>query len=127
MRRTLIFAIVALSLSAALCAVGAVSVSRAVSAAEALRLQAVKAADAGDLEAAASCLRSLVEDWQRRGRVLELVTAHEALYSVRTAAADAIICLEHRDHAEFDRASAALAAALERMRSDEAVRLMNLF
>ena len=127
MRRTLILALTALVLSAAICWAGAGAVSRAVSAAEAYRQEAEDAVRRGDAQGAAARLRSLSGEWRRRGRILELVTAHDALSDVGAAIADARVCLENGDAAEFYRASAALRAALERMRETEAVRVMNLF
>lgn len=127
MKRTILLALLALIFSAALCVVGTCSVSRAVQRAEALRGQAEQAARAGDLETAAAQMRTLAGDWRRRERVLELVTAHDALSDVQGAIADALICLENGERVEFYRASAALGAALERMGITESVRFMNLF
>lgn len=127
MRRTLILALIALTLSAALCATGAAAVDRAVSAAEAHRRRAEAAARDGDLDAAAGHLRALEADWRRRARALELVTIHDALSDVEAAAADARLCLESGQTGEFYRASAGLAALLERVRRTEAIRWMNLF
>ena len=123
----MILALVALSLSAALCAAGMVSVSRAVESAEGLRALAEAAVRRGDYGGAAAGMRRLAGDWQRRSRLLELFTAHDALSDVKDGVADALVCLENRDITEFYRASAALKAALERMRASEAARVMNLF
>ena len=89
--------------------------------------QAERAARLGDLSGAAEQLRTLEQDWQRRARMLELVAAHDALSDIRGCISDARVCLENNNAPEFRRASAVLAAALERLRTTEAVRLMNLF
>ena len=127
MRRTLILALVALITSVALCATATTMVSRAVTHADALRQSAERAARLGDLSGAAEQLRTLEQDWQRRARMLELVAAHDALSDIRGCISDARVCLENNNAPEFRRASAVLAAALERLRTAEAVRLMNLF
>ena len=127
MKRTVFLALLALAFSAVLCVTGTCSVNRAVRRVEALRIQAEQAARAGDLETAAAQLRTMAGDWRRREKVLELVTAHDALSDVQGAIADALICLENGERVEFYRSSAALGAALERMGVTESVRFMNLF
>ena len=127
MRRTLILALVVFALSVALCAAGTLAVGRAVGRAEDLRLSAERAARLGDTEGALAQMRALEENWKNDGRWLELVTSHDALSDVRGGIADALLCLEAGNRTEFLRASAAVAAALERLRATEAVRLMNLF
>ena len=127
MRRTLILALVALITSAILCATATTMVSHAVAHADDLRQSAERAARLGDLSSAAEQLRTLEQDWQRRARMLELVAAHDALSDIRGCISDARVCLENNNAPEFRRASAVLAAALERLRTTEAVRLMNLF
>ena len=127
MRRTLILAVAVLALSVALCAAGAGAVSRAVESAAGYLEEAKRDARDGDLAGAAEQLRALSGDWQRRGRALELVAAHDALSDVKAAAEDALLCLEYGQDAEFARACAGVEAALERMRMAEAVRVMNLF
>ena len=127
MRRTLILALIVLVLSVALCAVSTLAMGRAVGRAEALRLSAERAARLGDADGALSQMRALEANWREDGRWLELVTSHDALSDVRGGIADALLCLEAGNRTEFLRASAAVAAALERLRATEAVRMMNLF
>lgn len=127
MRRTLILALLALLLSAALCALGTASVSRAVDAAEGYLHRAECDARAGELDSAAEAIRALELDWRRRWPMLELLTVHDALADVEGAAADARICLENGSPGEFYRAAAGLTAQLKRVRDTEAVRLANLF
>ena len=120
-------ALIVLVLSVALCAVSTLAVGRAVGRAEALRLSAERAARLGDADGALSQMRALEANWREDGRWLELVTSHDALSDVRGGIADALLCLEAGNRTEFLRASAAVAAALERLRATEAVRMMNLF
>ena len=127
MRRTLMLAVVTFALSVALCAAGAGAVRRAVSSASAYLEEARQAVQIGDMDGAARSLRALKQDWQRRGHLLELVTAHDALSDVKSAAQDALLCLQYGQSAEFSRACAGLEAALEKMRMTEALRVMNLF
>ena len=127
MRRTIIAALAALALSLGLCAAGTSAVNRAVAEAERLRQSAEHAARLGDVDTAKSELRALYDHWERRGRVLELVTSHDALFDARGGIVDARLCLENGDRGEFLRASAALAVALERLRVTEAFRWENLY
>ena len=127
MRRTLILAVTAFALSVALCAAGAAAVSRAVGSASAYLEEARAEVRRGDVDGAKAALQALNDDWQRRGRVLELVAAHDSLSDVKAAARDALLCLEYAQVDEFARACAGVEAALERMRMAEAVRVMNLF
>lgn len=127
MRRTLIIALAALVLSVALCIVGTAAVNRAVSEAEGLRQDAERAARLGDVDSARSALRALYDHWERRGKVLELITSHDALLEARADIADALLCLENGEKTEFYRASAALAVSLESLRVTEALRWENLY
>ena len=120
-------ALIVLALSVALCAAGTLAVGRAVGRAEDLRLSAERAARLGDTRGALAHMQLLESGWREDGRWLELVTSHDALSDVRGGVADALLCLEAGDRTEFLRASAVVAAALERLRATEAVRLMNLF
>ena len=127
MRRTFIVALVVLILSAALCAASAVAVRGAVGSADALRLQAVRAAEAGNAPEAMAAAQQLMAHWKACGRFMELVTSHDALGDVEADIADAIICLKDRDLPEFRRAAARVEASLRRIRIAESARLLNLF
>ena len=127
MRRTLITALVVLIISIALCVASTCAVGVAVKRADDLRLQAEHAAKLGDRAGALKQVLAMSESWQSASRWLELMTSHDTLSDVRVAIEDARICLENNERAEFLRASEAVAAALERLRATEALRLMNLF
>ena len=127
MRRTLMWMLATLMLSAALCAVGTVSVTRAVDGAEAWLERAEAAVRSNDPASARDALEGMEREWRHRERLLELMTVHDALSEVEAGIRDAAICLESGDRWECLRATAALTASLERIRITEAVRLMNLF
>ena len=127
MRRTIVIASVVLALALALCTAGALAVNRAVAGAGALLEQARRAARLGDIDAARARARELYEFWERRGRVLELITSHDALFDARSGIEDARACLEQGEREEFFRAAAAVAIQLERLRITEAFRWANLY
>ena len=127
MKRTIILAAAVLLLAAAVCGLAASAVSRAVDEAEALRQAAEQAARQGDLTAAGQSVRTLLDRWDDRGRVLELITSHDALADVRGPMTDALLCLEQGQVEEFVRASAAARVALDRIRATEALRWENLY
>ena len=127
MRRTMITALVVLALAAGVCAACAVSVDRAVRGADALRQEAARLAELGNVDGAKDVMARLDAYWRERSRVLELIASHDALADMESAIADAALCLAGGDAHEFKRASAALGIALERIHITEAVRLSNLF
>ena len=127
MKRTMILAAAVLALAVILCLTGTAAVDRAVDEAEELRQTAENAARTGDLTAAIRSAQALRDHWDDRGKVLELITSHDALSDVRGALTDALLCLEHGEIEEFFRASAAAGVALERIRVTEAVRWGNLY
>lgn len=127
MRRTIIIALTVLALAVALCAVGTGAVNRAVAGAQALLEDATRAARLGDVNAAREAVRALGAHWDRRGRVLELITSHDALYEARGGIEDARICLEQGEKDEFFRAAANVAIQLERLKVTESLRWANLY
>ena len=127
MRRTFIVALVVFMLSAGLCAASAVAVRGAVGRADALRLQAVRAAEAGNAPEAFVAARQLMDHWKACGRFMELVTSHDALGEVEADIADALLCLRDGNLPEFHRAAARVEASLRRIRIAESARLLNLF
>lgn len=127
MRRTIIIALTVLALAVALCAVGTCAVDRAVAGAEKLLETARHSEYVGDVDRARAAMEELYAFWEKRGRVLELITSHDALYEARGGIEDARICLEQGQREEFFRASAAVAIQLERMRITEAFRWANLY
>lgn len=127
MRRTLITALAVLIIAIALCVASTWAVGGAVKRADDLRLSAEHAAKLGDRAGALKQVLAMSESWQSDNRWLELMTSHDALSDVRVAIDDARVCLENNERAEFLRACAVMAAALERLRATESVRLMNLF
>ena len=127
MRRTIIIALTVLALSVTLCAVGTSAVNRAVAGAEKLLEEARHAARLGDVDTARDAARRLSAHWEKRGRVLELITSHDALYEARGSVEDALICLEQGQKEEFFRAAAGVAIQLERLRITEAFRWANLY
>ena len=127
MRRTMIIALAVLALSLVVCAAGTWAVDGAAQRTDALRKAAEHAVMLGDSTGALKQVLTMSEKWQSDSRWLELMTSHDALSDVREAIDDVRVCLENGAHAEFFRASAVAAAALERLRATEAVRLLNLF
>ena len=127
MHRTLITALVVLVLSLAICGVSTWAVGSAARRADAMRVSAERAANQGDEVEALRATLAMQQRWQSDSLWLELMTSHDALSDVRSAIADALACLENGSRAEFLRASAVIAAALDRLNATEAVRLMNLF
>ena len=127
MRRTIIIMTVVLTASLALCTAGTWAVHRAVTEAEDLRQRAGHEMQLGNVDGALADMRALRAHWERRGRLLELVTSHDALYDVRSGIDDAFMCLEQGERAEFFRAIAAAGVALERIRITEAFRWANLY
>jgi len=127
MRRTIIIALTVLALSVALCAAGTSAVNRAVAGAQELLEAATRAARLGDADAARDAMRRLGDHWERRGKVLELITSHDALFDARGGIEDARACLEQGEGEEFFRAAAGVAIQLERLRLTEAFRWANLY
>ena len=127
MRRTMIIALAVLVLSLMICAAGTWAVDSAAQRADALRKAAEHAVMLGDSTGALKQVLTMSEKWQSDSRWLELMTSHDALSDVRDAINDVRVCLENGARAEYFRASAVVAAALERLRATEAVRLLNLF
>ena len=127
MKRTIILAAVVLALAVTLCCAGTAAVESAVDQAEALRQTAEDAARRGDITAAIRSAQALCDHWDERGRVLELITSHDALSDVRGPLTDALLCLEQGQLVEFFRTSAAAGVALERIRVTEAFRWENLY
>lgn len=127
MRRILITALAVLAISTAICLISAWAVSGATQRAEDLRQSAEHAAKLGDTEGAMKYTRAMKEAWQRESRWLELIISHDDLSDVQSGIADAQACLENGDRDDFLRASAAVAAVLERLRTAESLRLTNLF
>ena len=127
MRRTTLIAAAVFLLSVALIASGTLAVAQATDRAGALLQAAAEAEQRGSASEALRQMTALQRYWREQSGVLELTTSHDALADVQGGIADALICLETGAHAEFLRACAAVNTALERLRSTEAVRLMNLF
>ena len=127
MRRTIIIALTVLALSVALCAAGTSAVNRAVAGAQELLEAATRSARLGDADAARDAMRRLGDHWERRGKVLELITSHDALFDAKSGIQDALTCLEQGDKQEFFRAGAGLEVQLERLRDSEALRWANLY
>ena len=78
MRRTIIIMTLVLAASLALCTAGTWAVSRAVTEAEDLRQRAERAMQLGNVDGAMADLCALREHWERRGKLLELMTPLEA-------------------------------------------------
>ena len=127
MRRTLLTALLVLLLALAVCLGGTRAVAGAVGRADTLRQEAERAARLGDTAGALQRVEAMISSWREDGRWLELVTSHDALSDIQGAMNDARQCLENHARAEFLRASATLAADLERLRITEAARVVNLF
>lgn len=127
MRRTLLTALLVLLLALAVCLGGTRAVAGAVGRADTLRQEAERAARLGDTAGALRRVEAMISSWREDGRWLELVTSHDALSDIQSAMNDARQCLENHARAEFLRASATLAADLERLRITEAARVVNLF
>lgn len=127
MRRTVIAALAALILSLALCVAGVTAVNRAADELQALRLTVERDARLGNAAAARRGMRTIDEKWARWEGPLKLIVSHDALDEVRLAVADATICLEQGRREDFFRASAAAGIAIDRIRSEEAIRWENVW
>lgn len=127
MRRTVIAALSVLILSLTLCVAGVTAVNRAADELQGLRLTVERDARLGNVAAARRGMRDIEGRFARWEGPLKLIVSHDALDEVRLAVADAAICLEQGRREDFFRASAAAGIAIERIRSEEAVRWENVW
>ena len=127
MKRTLIAMLAVLAVSLSLCAASMALLNGAVEEAQALRSQAVLAAEERRTGEAKTLLLRLAEEWDERGPLLEMLASHDALHEVQSAIAEGQVCLECEDHDDFLRIMSNLDGALRHLSDAEALRWSNLY
>ena len=127
MRRTLIVTLAVLAVSVAVCLLGMRALDGTVARAQALKNEAVLAAEEGDIDRAKALMIQLAELWKDRSDALEMLASHDALHEVTTGIVEAQICLECGNHDDFLRTISVMGESLGHICDVEAFRLSNLY
>jgi hypothetical protein len=127
MRSTTVALVIVVALALALCMFSYVSIRRAVTAMDDLRLDALSQVEQGELTAARESLVAIALEIERVRPMMEILASHDALHEVMRELADAQICLESGELIEFQRAATQLGHMFKYILDLEEPSLANLF
>ena len=127
MKRCLISMLVVLALSMAVCLSSFLVMRHVAEEIEAMRMEILDLAEAGDMDGAAERITQMAEMWERHEPLLEAISPHETLHAVMELIIEADANFTVRDMDDFNRAMRLLGMALEHLYLEERLRLENIF
>ena len=127
MKRCLISMLVVLALSMAVCLSSFLVMRHVAEEIEAMRMEILDLAEAGDMDGAAERITQMAEMWERHEPLLEAISPHETLHAVMELIIEADANFTVRDMDDFNRSMRLLGMALEHLYLEERLRLENIF
>ena len=127
MKRCLISMLVVLALSMAVCLSSFLVMRHVAEEIEAMRMEILDLAEAGDMDGAAERITQMAEMWERHEPLLEAISPHETLHAVIELIIEADANFTVRDMDDFNRSMRLLGMALEHLYLEERLRLENIF
>ena len=127
MKRCLVSMLVVLALSMAVCLSSFLVMRHVAEEIEAMRMEILDLAEAGDMDGAAERITQMAEMWERHEPLLEAISPHETLHAVMELIIEADANFTVRDMDDFNRSMRLLGMALEHLYLEERLRLENIF
>ncbi len=127
MRRCFISMLVVLSLSLGVCLASFRTMRHVAEEIEAMRVEIMDFAEAGQNGRAAERLAQMAEMWKRHEPLLEAISPHGTLHDVTELIIEADANLTSRDLDDFNRSMKLLGVAIEHLYLEERLRMENIF
>ncbi len=127
MKRNGIAALIAFILALSTALASLTVMRRTANELEAMRVDILRLAEAGDAEHAAERIAHMADAWAARKRLLEIVAPHETLHTVSQLIVEADTAFAARDSEDFSRTMRLLGLALEHLYDEERFRIENIF
>ena len=126
MKNVIVSTLIVIVLSAGVCIFAVRTVDEACDVMEQVRLEAVRACESGNMEAALKCMERMQTLWQERSGVLSVVLQHTSVAEIGTALIESRYDLLAGEPDEFIGNMALLEELLHRLKEDERLYLSNI-
>lgn len=126
MLKNLIAALTVIVLSIGICAFSMGWTEKVTEEIDAMRVDVVKMAEAGDVEGAQAKLGQMAECWSRHERVMEVLASHEQLHEIAELIVEGDANLSAGDRDDFARSMALLGEAVRHLYEEERLTLTNV-